>query len=245
MPRGINDFDTGRIQGRNVGNANSVNIVSPAIVTDGLIQYYDAGNFTSIPATGTTFYDLTDRRRNATFQNAAAFSSEGAGSIRLTSTGFGRIEVPNVLVSRNCSICFWLKKASAGAGGGGATPFSLRTAGGPKITINFGTNDYYWYGGGGFVSGTLVFTQGGGTTSFDFVVLSFDSTNATSYRNGVQVSQTASSDFAVSPTNLYLGSDVGQGFWDGFFASYFVYDRPLGAQEALQNFNATRARFNI
>jgi Concanavalin A-like lectin/glucanases superfamily len=244
MPRGVNDFDTARIQGRNRSDANTVNVVSPPFITDGLIQYFDAGNTYSYPLSGSTWFDLTTNRRNATLQNGAAYSLEGTGAIRTANT-IGRIEAPNTLVSRNCSICFWLKKATASAGGGGATPFSLRTAGGPKIQINFGTNDYYWYGGGGFVNGTFIFTQGGGTTSFDFVVLSFDSTNATSYRNGVQVSQTASSDFAVSPTNMYLGSDVAQGYWDGFFANFFVYNRPLGAQEVLQLFNATRARFNV
>ena len=57
MPRGINDYDTAELQGRNVANANSVNIVSPGLITDGLTLHLDAGNFVSYPAAGSTLQD--------------------------------------------------------------------------------------------------------------------------------------------------------------------------------------------
>lgn len=71
MPRGVNAYDEGRIQGRNVANANRSNIVSPGIVTDGLVLHLDAENRSSYPSpfTGTTWYDLSERRSNATFNS--------------------------------------------------------------------------------------------------------------------------------------------------------------------------------
>ena len=73
MPRGINDFDTGRIQGRNVGNANSSNIVSPSVAEGGLLLYFDAGNYESYPLAGTTWYDLSGRGINGTLTNGPVY----------------------------------------------------------------------------------------------------------------------------------------------------------------------------
>ncbi len=81
MPRGINQYDEARLQGRNVVNANSSNIVAPGIVEDGLVFHVDAGNYNSYPIAGTTWYDLSGYGNNGTLTNGPVYSRDNGGYI--------------------------------------------------------------------------------------------------------------------------------------------------------------------
>ena len=52
---------------------------SPRIVTDNLIQCFDAGNVKSYPGSGSTWTDLGPRGINATINNSPTFSSNNNG----------------------------------------------------------------------------------------------------------------------------------------------------------------------
>jgi hypothetical protein len=55
-------------------------IATPSIVTAGLVRWYDAGNTSSYPGTGTTWTDLQGSGYNLTLQNGPTFTSSGVGS---------------------------------------------------------------------------------------------------------------------------------------------------------------------
>jgi hypothetical protein len=239
MPRGINQYDERRLQGLNLANANSVNIISPGgIVTDGQVLHVDAGNFHSYPLTGTTWYDISGRRENGNFNNSPTYSRDGAGSISFSSIAF--IRFANLtLTNKSCTICMWLKANNAGQY---TAPFSLWLASGTHIWTENTTKNYYWLGGG-FTGGPLLFNHTG--ANYDYIVTTFDATNATCYKNAVQTAQTASSDFDTTTFGVNLAVRNGQNFWSGNIAAFTVYNRPLLQEEVSQNFNATRARFGI
>lgn len=240
MPRGINDFDAARIQGRNLSDANTVNVVSPSPVIDGLITHYDAANYYSYPITGSTWYDQGFLRNNATLNGSMAYTRTGTGAMTNGST-LGYALATNTLISKNCSICMWIRVTSTPGNYTGVFSLGLSSS-----RIEYGDTtvptNYYWYSGG-FVNGTFLFSHS--SAQYDFIVLSFDASNATCYKNGVQTAQSVSSNFDTA-TNMIIGSRAtGQNHWQGSISIFSVYNRPLSQQEALQLFNASRARFNV
>ncbi len=108
MPRGVNTQDEGRIQGRNVVNANSSNIVAPGIVTDGLVLHLDAGNYNSYPIAGTTWYDLSGYRNNGTLVAGAVYSRDGGGSIVFDGTSDAVTSVTTIPPAGNVSVFCWV-----------------------------------------------------------------------------------------------------------------------------------------
>ena len=57
----------------------------PKIVTDGLAFSVDAGDATSYPGSGTTWYDLSKTGYDGTI-DGATFSTDGGGSVRRSSS---------------------------------------------------------------------------------------------------------------------------------------------------------------
>jgi hypothetical protein len=110
-----------------------------------------------------------------------------------------------------------------------------------RVEKEGGVDRYRWYNSG-FSSGTILFTHDG--TQYDHITLTFNATQATCYKNGVQTAQTASADFGVAST-LRLGTRLVGGYWKGNISAFSVYNRPLTATEAAQNFNALRGRYGL
>lgn len=248
MPRGINDFDTGRIQGRNVGNANSSNIVSPSIVTDSLYMYVDAGNYNSYPITGTSWYDLSDRRSNATLVNGPTYSTDGGGAIVFDGSN-DYATVPSNRTFSQATFMAWVKRN--GASGQWAGYVFNRDTGLPTSATGLmsrsTTNQlgYIWAGDGfGFVS-NLTPPDG----AWCLIGGSFIGSRATLFlaqSSGTSTAlDTAKNTSSVAFNNLYIAYDPAWNVYKGSMAQALIYTRALSVQEMQQNFDAMRARFNI
>lgn len=243
MPRGINDYDEGRIQGRNVANANSSNIVSPGIVTDGLVLHLDAGNYESYPRAGTTWYDLSDRLNNGTLTNGPTFNSESGGSIVFDAVD-DYVDISPIGLTKSFTIFGFLYRQSIS----GAQVFfgedSGSATGGPKIAFNNNANQ---------ISVRIVTTAESiaapGIQTWICVAITRDSANKVDAYVNSDAPIRLFSDVAQVGTFTFnrLGSNgltVSQLF-NGRIAKVLTYDRALTPTEVAQNFNATRARFNI
>jgi hypothetical protein len=217
-------------------------LYNTSIVTDGLVCYLDSGNPKSYPGSGTVWADLTNNGNTGTLLSGPTYSSTNGGSIAFDGID-DYVWLPNVATSKNCTISFWLKHNSPSdwsdvltfATGADGTASRLEKAGGGDGTT------YRWYVSG-FASGTLVFNHNG--TQYDHITMTFSATQATCYKNGVQTAQTASSDFGVA-TTLRLGTRLFGGYWRGNISAFSIYNRPLTATEATQNFNALRGRYGV
>lgn len=257
MPRGINAYDEGRIQGRNVANANSSNIVSPGIVTDGLVLHLDAGNYNSYPIAGTTAYDLSDRKNNGTLAAAVGYLRSGGGAFDFNGT------TEKITISAGPDFAYgtgdfavdgWFNNQAA-LPSYGSTLFAQTV---------FGTN-YFWITIGGNlispvnkVSFTFAVTGGGATASssttfvdntWNYFAVSRIGQRVTVYLNGVAgTSISCAQDFTNTtyvPTIAQYTHTSGNRL-TGYIAVIRVYkNKGLTDQEIQQNFNATRARFNI
>ncbi len=143
MPRGINDVDAARMQGRNLSDANTVNVVSPSPVIDGLITHYDAANYYSYPITGSTWYDQGFLRNNATLNGSMAYTRTGTGAMTNGST-VGYALATNTLISKNCSISLSIRVTSTPGNYTGVFSLGLSSS-----RIEYGDTtvptNYYWY----------------------------------------------------------------------------------------------------
>ena len=265
MPRGVNDFDTGRIQGRNAGNANSSNIVSPGIVTDGLVLHLDAGNYQSYPIAGATWYDLSDRRNNGTLTNNPTYVRDGGGAISLDGTN-DFVSLPDVsgvtdfTISDNYTVDFWVyinstqnnqlqndnflveKWDTAFAPG---YPFVFRYirtgTGSPCVHVAVYNGTSAQFASASVSTDTWINYCG---------VFDWKASLLSVYRNAGAPNATTTINLTgtiTNASNVYLGSrgTSTSGLFTGSFGSLKIYNRALSQPEVQQNFNATRARFNI
>jgi len=249
MPRGVNDFDTGRIQGRNVGDANSSNIVSPGIVTDGLVLHLDAGNYQSYPIAGTTWYDLSDRRNNGTLTNGPTFNANNGGSIVFDGTN-DEVVCTGSITATELTFLVWLRRdgnQNAWAGilfsrGTNVTGMNYRdatnqlgyhwndTASSYSFVTNLTPPDQTWCMAAVSVNPTTAvfyLCQSSGITTVTNTI-----SHASTTLNSVRVFRDSS---GALPARYAKGS----------VAQASIYNRALSAPEVSQNFNALRARFNI
>lgn len=258
MPRGVNTQDEGRIQGRNAANANSSNIVSPGIVTDGLVLHLDAGNYQSYPISGTTTYDLSDRRNNGTLASGVDYLRADGGLFDFNGTT-EKITVPAgpdfAYGTGDFAVDGWFNN-QASIPSFGSTLFSQTVSGTNYLWISIGIGavaegdkrvgfTFATSGGGTGTTSSTTFTS---NTWNHFAVTRLGGT-ATVYLNAVAGTPVScTQDFTNTtyvPTIAQYTHTSGNRF-TGYIGPIRVYkNKGLTPLEVQQNFNATRARFNV
>jgi hypothetical protein len=242
MPRGVNGYDTAKLQGRNVGSANALSIVSPEIITNGIITHLDAGNKFSYPGSGTTWFDLTTNRNNHTLNggvsagpdhlifNGSSGYTQGASGLRV-GTGVNFSLELWVNFSVITSARWWLAVI------GQYSPGSIHWIGSSPTSTQFGVF------GGNQNSPNLR-----GANQWIQIVATNGSNSMTNYVNGYASGGAAFSSSAINFTDtiLYLGLRIASElYFNGKISIVRVYNRALSPTEVEQNFNANRARFGI
>lgn len=252
MPRGVNPYDEGRIQGRNVVNANSSNIVAPGIVTDGLVLHLDAGNYESYPIAGTSWYDLSGGRNTGTFRNGSTYVRDGGGAISLDGTN-DKVDTdagPDFAYGTgDFALEIWFNNTSSPTSGFGVM-FSQSIS---------GTN-YFIAGINNSLKAEFIFaTSGAGTVTLSSNTYSLSTWNhyvATRMGSSVIVYLNTTASSATTCTQNFtnttylptIGAYQGSSLncFPGYISIVRVYkNKGLSPTEVAQNFNATRARFNI
>ena len=266
MPRGVNDYDAAKLQGRNVSNANSFSIVSPSIVTDGLAMYVDAGNFVSYPISGTNWTDLSGNGNNSVLTNGPTYNRENGGSIVFDGSDDVALSGTNVLSGLTAvSGCAWVyqtgtsstqfprlisKRGSGGVAGNGWWEFAFDYSINPNGIFVFQAD---------YVTVDLVRRTTATMTANTWMMLSFTWTGGADYladvkiyRNATEQTATGTSTNgtggrAAETTNAFHIANTGVAArpFAGRVACTLMYNRALSPTEIEQNFNATRARFGV
>ena len=211
------------------------------IIKDGLVLWLDAMNNNSYPESGTTWTDLSGNNITGTLTNGPTFDTANGGSIvfdgsndfvqtninssftAMTLMGFikrngAQVDYTGIFYSRGTSIT-------------GISFYSTNNLG---YTWNAVPATYEWN------SNLLV-----PDNTWCMVAMSVTSTTATAYVNTSSATNTVSHT-STTIDDLKLGQDeVGSRFMNGNIANVMMYNRALSATEILQNFNATRGRFEI
>lgn len=235
----------------------------PKIVEDGLILCLDAANKKSYPGAGTTWTDLTANKNNSTLINGAAFDSADRGSIALDGTD-DRVDATTLdginFYSNPATVNFWIYLKSNSlqqyffnkhdSSNSAARFFAWVPSNGD---LEFKINDSSYAGVKVFFTGLanqilnkwvhLVFVSSGP----DFTL----SSNLKVYVDGVLQTATSTENgdgFNNSEDSTGILT-IGGRYYDNNrnmlanFAIFQVYNRALSASEVLQNYNATKWRF--
>ena len=226
---------------------------TPPVVTDGLILYLDAANRQSYVSGSTTWNNLSGGISGSLI-NGPAFSNVNGGSIVLGPQINNDYVIlgSNITVTDNFTISTVVKPIfptlSQGATISGASDGGNRFRVLPSRGIWFAGSDQTSFIFGGIFT-TLPLVSITNPTSIIITVTSNSGIcNLLLFINGIQ---SASSTFSYtnffSFTTRYIGQwfDNSGGKFIGDIYSYSVYNRTLSPKEVLQNYNATKARFNL
>ena len=218
----------------------------PNIVEDGLILYLDAANRRSYPGSGTAWTDLSGNNNTSTLQNGPSYNSQNNGFIVFDgSNDVGEItSSPSIEVSGNITIDVWMYLLSSIAG--------AVISKGP-ISTDYDYMVYYSDNGprlAFFKKDTLGVVD---TAQYTTTILNrwvhtcwvYNGSTIIGYENGVQAtSAAASGNIRTSSVSLKIGAG-----WVTYrnchIAQTKIYNRALTATEVLQNFEATRGRFEL
>jgi hypothetical protein len=208
------------------------------IVKSGLVLSLDAANARSYVSGSTTWNDLSGNSRNATLTNGPSFNSENGGSIVFD--GIDDYATFSSVTAQ--TICFW----------GRFDPTIVGLAG---LVCNSVTGDNSLRTEGG----TFRAAAPNAPNSADFqlnYVSSFMingqsnlSTNASGYFI-VPGGRTLTQDFYLGALGggmsvSTLSHTFNGRLYKGRIYAVYIYNRRLSNDELLQNFNATKGRFNL
>ena len=245
---------------------------SPKIVTDGLVLCLDAADPKSYSGSGTTWYDRTSNGNNATKQ-VGTFNSKGYFDSVETVDYADRLEF-TVGHSTSLNDAFSVTSGGWSieeivriddntypeAGAGTVVSSSAYSSNAIGFDWNHGTyNTQFEMGVGNNVGGEVgydvnfVYTlpskfQTLGQWLHRSLYWDRDSNVMGFYFNGEHIASTSIS--TVSGLTLYDGGGISIGTlygWrhHGARAAFKAYNRVLTSKEVLQNYNATKSRFNL
>jgi hypothetical protein len=228
------------------------------IVTNGLILDLDAAKRDSYPGSGTVWRDIAGGVITGSLVNGPTYSNLNAGNIVFDgvddTTNFGNIL--NIgLNSWTVSCWFKINSYSSGAQGiiGKTSPRSYIG----RYTIVIDASILYAL----FQPTSTTYTVTTSITPYNnsqwhHAVMTIDRTGfLTLYMNGVSVgtpsniSSTSGANLNASTDYLFVGSyanNTGQTpslFFNGSIGSAQIYNRALSTAEVLQNYNATKGRY--
>lgn len=229
---------------------------SPRIATDGLILCLDAANRQSYPGSGTVWRDLAGSN-NGTLTNGPTFNSANAGSIVFDGAD-DEVLINNNTIARigtvNHTITAWVNNdivteedfiGTNGISQGDVLLMIFSRAGSGAG----GFRGHVWSSTGS--SNTIDSPRAIGTGNWSMLTQRVTwGGNIDLFENGVLTATQAlvGSAPTSSKTQMVIGcrfSGGGSSHFDGKIANVLIYNRALTPQEILQNYNATKGRFNL
>lgn len=231
---------------------------APALITNGLVLYLDAGNSASYSGTGTTWTNLVAGSAvpNFTLNNGVTYENVNGGVLRFSNGGWA-YTTSYFGTLTNYTIEAWVKIAgTAPSPNGNYTPCIF------SDKYNGSVNMILAYNGSNFTTSSNQYTTGyynGGWNTFSttsntndlnnwiHIVATYNGSICTIYKNGVN---SGSGSIGSNPGSSNAGYFIGHR-WDmndlvyGDYAIVNLYTRALSSSEVTTNFNAVRSRFGL
>ena len=229
-------------------------IISASPISDGLQLYLDAGNASSYPGSGTTWTDLSGNGKNYTLTNGPTYSSSNGGVITFAGASSqyasSAASLYNSTTFPAYTMNLWAYPTGAGNFVSVLGQATINTAyhySAIEISaagvIKFGQ----WIG-----SITTIATSTQSLNAWYNLVITYSSSLATAYINGVSVGTSATTWTAPGSANTFMAlmaidtTNMGtSAYASGSLGAFMVYNRSLTAGEVTTNFNALRSRYGI
>ena len=222
--------------------------VTPNTITDGLVLALDAANHKSYPGTGTTWSDLSGNDNTGTLINGPTFDSGNGGSIEFDGTNDyvtlseGDLSFPNDNADFTCEVVVKLDTVASSqnffqqedSGGTGRTWVFLRNSAGNHAFSSFlGGSDLLLTSLGVPTAGVIYHVH----IKYESGVLHIGY-NGVWYQSSTRsIDENCTGGFRIGASKSTLS------LIDGNIYCVRVYNRALSATEILQNYNATKTRY--
>ena len=233
--------------------------VTGMVITNSLVAYYDAGKVASQPATGATWYDISDNRINATtsagpptFNSAGYFTFSALNSHRFFTTALA----PTTW-AESWTIEVWMYTPTGAVWGNGVNRShhiaTGSTAGTWGVIRNPTDNQVTTWIRGAAESASAPAATLARDRWHQFVGTWNGINTVSSYLNGTFIGSSTITPTGVPDTgSLVIGgtnsatiSGSPGTYYDGNIAAVMMYNRALSAAEVTNNFEALRDRFGI
>ena len=225
-------------------------IIGNNIVRDGLVLHLDAADRKSYPGSGTIWYDRTRNKYNGTLTNGPTFSSDNGGAIVFDGTNdyvTCSNAIPNSLTALSLEVVIKIGKTGSKQGLLGAYNSG---AGWGLEFINTNLFNFFGFTSPGVFADVQTVSTGVLNGIYHVVGTFTASANCKIYLNG---SLNNTKNTTVATLNKTAGEAIRLGddadsqsiYFQGNIYLARIYTKALSDTEVLQNFNATRKRFNI
>jgi len=215
------------------------------IVVDGLVLYLDAANPKSYVSGSTTWVDVSRSGNSGTLVNGPTFNSENGGSIVFDGTN----DYTNITTALVLSGSFtWNMNCKSNAMS--AATNRQVYLGSSGTWFEQSDNDTLFIRNTSEIDRNLELPTGliPQNTWYNVAITRKADNTFDFYYNGIKqtLRSGGTSPVSASYSITAIGSIGGGGrYWNGNIAQTLVYNRALTDQEVLQNYNATRTRFNL
>jgi hypothetical protein len=212
----------------------------PNIVTDGLIVYLDAANTKSYLSGSNTWYDRSGYGVNGTQSglNFPVYNSTNGGNLIFNNTpvNLGNSSILNLT---NLTLSVWYKTVN------GTNQIAIGKSHTTSYYLNLApsANSFSLWTAGHSL-GATVYTLGDG--NWHNISATMVGTTKTLYYDGIQVATGAGTVPTTDIYNLVVGNSGNSSApFYGSMGNVLVYNKALTTHEVLQNYNATKSRFNL
>ncbi len=225
------------------------------IVKNGLVLHLDAANQKSYRSGGTTWFDLSGQNNHGTLTNGPTFNSSNGGSIVFDGvndysnhgstpalTGIINLSVNAWVYVVNTGSCYYVSRYYNTTVNNG---WILSSGGTSANQIAFGFDGRESSAGYFFIASNRTYS----VNNWYYVSATKSSNNWSLYINGLFSTSSLNGLGTVpySVNNLQVGALIAtfQEYNKNRVSQVQIYNRALSASEVLQNYNATKGRFNL
>jgi len=225
-------------------------IHSPRIITDNIVWYLDASNIKSYPGTGSTWYDLSNNKTNASKAGSQSptypqfNTSDGLGYFTFSGGALGdnysRFDISSPLMSQMTALAWYRPTTTNGH------------------VFRMSNNDYQigpdgWTAGTNFNDVNISQNSNGPVNTvnlniWNFAAITWNNQTLKGYLNdSLQGEVTRSTPVDIQSGTLRIGTrnDIYFAHFVGDISIVQLYNRALTEAEIQQNFNALRGRFGL
>ena len=229
--------------------------VAPNIVKDNLVLNLDVANSKSYISGSTTWNDISRGSNNGTLVNGPTFSSSNGGSIVFDGVDDRVSRTTNINTGQNFTVNAWIYPTLLGTTKRtvAASSYNYTSLNGWFLcTAGFNTNNTFFFSAGSdnayrvALANTLSLNQ----WAYISAVCQNGGGSINLYKNGIETSYELTSLSTNTLTYTYPQFNVGYrdtaGLTDpytGNIAQVTIYNKTLTASEVLQNYNATKGRY--
>ena len=220
--------------------------VVPSVVTSGLNLHLDAGNSSSYPGSGNTWYDISGNSNNGTLTNGANYNSSYGGAINFDGIDdyVNGTNVASTSITGDVTVDIWVRISSPQLDW-------VRVFGkGDNINRTYGMwyypmNSFLYQRYGTVPAGSTISTTISSNIWYNLVGVSSGTNHYLYVNNNLVATSTAGSSFYASTDPYKVGYAGFHTYHSGTISAVKLYNRALSTNELNQNFNALRGRYGF